>query len=339
VTDLLTREPTTTRSWVPLATVLLGILLVAGVLASLAVGSRDLPLTDVLDSLRGRANGEIDAVVRGLRIPRTVLAVVVGAALGVAGCLTQAFTRNPLADPGLVGVNAGASLGVVLAMAYLGIRNPAGYVWFAVLGAVLVGSVVLGLTSRIRSLEPVTTLILTGTVLSAILGAATTVVLLLHDDTLRSFQFWSAGTLAARNLDVVTGILPVLLLGVLATALVLPALPSLELGDEISSALGRPVRRDRAVGLTAVVLLAASATAAAGTLGFLGLLAPHLARFLAQGRPLVTLGLSALAGSVLLTAADVAGRVLLSSSELPVGIVLAVIGAPVFVLIARRLDR
>ncbi|GAB3458212.1 iron ABC transporter permease [Kineococcus endophyticus] len=338
--DLLQRvAPVAARPRLVPAVGVLAAVLVLAAGASLLVGSRPLPVSDVWNSLRGNGEPAVDAVVRGLRVPRTVLAVVVGAALGLAGALTQALTRNPLADPGLVGVNAGASLGVVVAMAYLGVRSPAGYVWCGVLGAVVVGAVVLGLTSRVRSLEPVTTLVLTGSVVSALLGAATTVVLLLHEDSLRSFQFWSAGTLAARDLGVLTGIAPVLVLGVLAAAVTAPALSSLELGDDLAAALGRRVRRDRAVGLAAVVLLAAAATAAAGTLGFLGLLAPHLARFLAAARPVATLALSALTGAVLLTVADVAGRVLLSSSELPVGIVLAVLGAPVFVALARRLDR
>lgn len=321
-----------------LGLVVVGLLaaLVPAAVSSLVFGSSALSWPQVQAALTGGGTEADVAVVLGLRVPRTVLGLMCGAALGIAGALTQAHTRNPLADPGLIGVNAGASLGVVTALA-VGITAPGDYVWCAVLGAVAAGAVVLGLASRIVVLEPMTTVVLAGAVLSAFLASATTAVVLLNPTTMRSFQFWSVGTLVGRDLTVAAGVAPVLLLGLVVAVANLPALPGLELGDEFAAALGRHPRRDRIVGLGAVVLLAGASTAAAGTLAFLGLLAPHAARRLVAGRPVATVVVSGCTGALLLLVADVAGRVVLVTSEVNVGIMLALVGAPLFILIARDL--
>jgi len=322
--------------------VVIGVLAAAialAALASLALGSQSLAPGAVWQVLTGGGSEADRAVVEGLRVPRTLLGLVCGAALGVAGALTQAHTRNPLADPGLIGVNAGASLGVVVAISYLGLVSPAAYAWFAVLGAVVAGAVVIGLAARITMLEPMTTVVLVGAVLSALLASATSAVVLLEVDSARSFTSWSVGSLAGRDLSVAAGIAPVLALGVVAALLALPALPGLELGDELAAALGRNPARDRVIGLGAVVLLAGGATAACGTLGFLGLLAPHLARRLCGARPIATVGVSALCGALIILLADVVGRVVLVTSEVSVGVMLAIVGAPVFVVLARQFDR
>ncbi|GAB94938.1 iron complex transport system permease protein [Kineosphaera limosa] len=322
---------------VAVLTVLLLLALGAVIYASLAYGSSHLELSQVWAALRGDGTDAQAAIVLGLRVPRTVVGLVCGVALGVAGALCQAHTRNPLADPGLLGVNAGASLGVVISMAYLGVTAPAGYVWIAVFGAVVAGAVVLGLAARIRVLEPMTTVILAGTVLTALLGSATTAIVLFNPTTMKSFQFWSVGSLAGRDFAVVAGVAPVLALGLIAALANLPALPGLELGEQLAASLGRNTALDRIVGLGAVVLLAGAATAACGALGFLGLLAPHAARRLVGGRPIATVLVSALTGAVVLLVADIAGRLVLTTSEVSVGIMLAIIGAPLFIVLARRL--
>lgn len=324
---------------VTVVTVILGVALLALVLASLAYGSTSLAPGQVWSALQGHAPADVEAVVRGLRVPRTAVGVVAGAALGVAGALTQAHTRNPMADPGLIGVNAGASLGAVCAMVGLRVSSPAGYVWFAVVGALVAGAVVLWLATRVTAFEPMTTVVLTGSVLTALLGSAASAVMLLDRQAMRSFQMWSVGSVADRDLTVLADVAPVLLLGVAAALANLPALPGLELGDQLAASLGRNGVRDRVVGLGAVVLLAGGATALCGTLGFIGLLAPHAARRLVGARPVATVLLSALAGAVVLLAADIAGRLVLTRSEVSVGIMLAVVGAPIFVLLARRLGR
>lgn len=327
----------TRGSRVAIVTTALVVAVLAATYASVAFGSSRLAGEQVWKALRGQSTDAHAAVVLGLRVPRTVVGLLCGAALGLAGALSQAHTRNPLADPGLLGVNAGASLGVVVAMAYLGVTSPAGYVWIAVLGAVLAGAVVLGLAARIRVLEPMTTVVLTGSVLTALLGSAASAVVLVNPQTMESFQFWSVGSLVGRDLGVAAGIAPVLLLGFAAALANLPALPGLELGDELASSLGRRAGLDRVVGLGAVVLLAGAATAACGALAFLGLLAPHAARRLVGARPVATVLVSALTGALVLLVADVAGRLVLTTSEVSVGIMLAILGSPLFVLLARRL--
>lgn len=307
--------------------------------AGLYLGSGNVTPSQVTAALTGAANPSTTAVVLELRLPRTLIGLVVGAALGLAGGLTQLHTRNPLADPGLIGVTAGAGFGVVAALAVLDLRNPATHPWFALIGALVAGAVVLALTARITVFEPMTTLVLTGAVVSALLGSATTAVVLMFPDTMKSFQFWSVGALADRPLSALTVALPFILLGLLLALCNLPAWLSLELGENLAASLGRPVLRDRLVGLGAVVLLASGATSVAGSVGFLGLLAPHLANRLLPGSPTGRVLLAAPLGALLLVVADIAGRVVLPTGEVSVGIMLAIVGAPLFVIIARRITR
>lgn len=304
---------------------------------SVLIGSADVGPQGVRAVLAGDGSAADQAVVLGMRVPRTVLGVLCGVALGVAGALTQAHTRNPLADPGLIGINAGASLGAVVAITYLGFTSPSTYVWAALVGGVLAGSAVLLLVDRIRLFEPVTTVVLIGAVLTALFNSITTGIGLFNPASAESFQAWSVGSLVGRDLSVAAGVAPVFAIGLLAACLNLPALPGLELGDEMAAALGRRAAVDRVIGLGAVVLLAGAATAAAGTLGFLGLLAPHVARVLVRARPIATVIVAGLAGPVILLTADVVGRISLATSEVEVGIMLAIFGAPLFIALARRL--
>lgn len=317
-----------------------GGLLLALALASLCgllLGSGDLTPGQAWAALGDRTDATAATVVFDLRLPRTVNALVVGAALGLAGGLTQVHTRNPLADPGLLGITAGAGLGVAVAMAVLGLTAPGAYLWFALGGAATAGAVVLLLTARVRAFEPTTTLVLTGAVLSALLGSATTALVLLFPATMKSFQYFSVGSLVDRPLSVLAATVPLLGLGLGLALLNLPAWPSLQLGDDVAAALGRPVVRDRLVGLAAVVLLASAATAVAGSVAFVGLLAPHLAHRLSGGAPVAGVLLAAPVGALLVVSADVAGRLVLPGGEVSVGIMMAVLGAPLFVVLARRI--
>lgn len=315
----------------------LTVALVIVCLVSVFVGSADVGPQGVRAVLAGSGSASDQAVVLGLRVPRTVLGVLCGVALGVAGALTQAHTRNPLADPGLIGINAGASLGAVVAITYLGFTSPSTYVWAALLGGVLTGAAVLVLADRIRLFEPVTTVVLIGAVLTALFNSTTTGIGLFNPSSAESFQAWSVGSLVGRDLSVAAGVAPFFAIGLLAACINLPALPGLELGDEVAASLGRRAAVDRVIGFGAVVLLAGAATAAAGTLGFLGLLAPHVARVLVSARPIATVIVAGLAGPVILLTADVVGRVSLATSEVEVGIMLAIFGAPLFIALARRL--
>ncbi len=317
----------------------LPIALAIGVVASLFLGSQSLSGPQVWDSLTGHGREADDAVVIGLRVPRTVLAVILGAALGLAGALAQEHTRNPLADPGLLGVTAGAAGGVVAAVMLFGLTRATDYVWFALGGALLVAALVLGLAARMVTFSPATTVVVTGAVMTALLTSLSSAAILMDRTVAGVFRFWTVGTIAGRDLDVVWAIAPVLLVGLVLAALNLPALDPLALGDVHAASLGRNVRLDRLIGLAAVACLSAGATAACGSVAFLGLLAPHAGRALVGQHRAAAAIVSAGVAVVLVLAADVTGRVMLAEGEVPVGIVLALAGAPGFVVLARRQER
>ncbi|MGY2001315.1 FecCD family ABC transporter permease [Blastococcus sp. SYSU DS1024] len=316
---------------------LLLVLVVAAALASIAVGTRSIGLADVWRSLLDSSLGSEEAViVRQLRVPRTVLGLLVGAALGVAGALMQGHTRNPLGDPGLLGVTAGASLAVVLAIAALGIGTPGGYVWFAFAGA-LVGTV---LVYAIGSAGPggatPVTLALAGAALSALFFALVRAVVVTDEQTLDSFRFWVVGSLAGRGAEIAWQVGPFIAVGVVLALANAPALNLLGLGEDVARGLGQRIWLARTIGLAAITLLAGAATAACGPIAFVGLVVPHVVRALTGPDHRWLIPCSGLLGAALLLAADVIGRIVARPGELQVGIVLALIGAPFFVALVRR---
>ncbi len=312
--------------------------LLAGLCAllSLAVGAQTIAFDEVWRALVAPESSDEHVIVRTLRVPRTLVGLAVGAALGLAGALIQGHTRNPIADPGLLGVSAGAAFGVVLSIYALDLRLPGGYVWFAFAGALAASVVVflLGASGRGRS-TPVT-LALAGAAVSALLGALTSALVLLDPDSLDGFRFWAAGSLAGRGNDVLFPLLPFLLLGTVLAFANAPALNSLGLGEDVARTLGLHVGRARVTGVAAVTLLAGAAVAAAGPIGFLGLIVPHLARAATGPDHRSLLPASALLGASVLLFADVAGRLAAPPGELQVGIVLAAVGAPFFIHLIRR---
>lgn len=305
---------------------------------SLALGTRSVPLPTVVEALFGDAHGRDALVVTGLRLPRTVIGLVVGAALGVAGAVAQAITRNPLASPTTLGINAGASFAVVVAIFALKLNDPVEYVWFAFAGAAAAALFAQALARRAGDIDPVR-LALGGTVLQLVLLSWTSAVMLLNQRTLDEARFWLAGSLAGRPLDTLWPVLPTLLLGIVVALAVSPALNALALGDDSAQSLGVPVARIRLAGGIAVVLLAGSAVAVAGPVAFIGLAAPHLVRPLLGADHRLLLPGCLIAGPLLLLSADVLGRMVLRPSELEVGIVTAFLGAPLLALLARKVAR
>jgi iron complex transport system permease protein len=305
---------------------------------SLALGARSVPLGTVVDALLGNVHGREALVVTGLRLPRTVIGLAVGAALGVAGAVAQGITRNPLASPTTLGINAGAGFAVVVAIFALKLNSPAQYVWFAFAGAAGAALFAQALARRAGDIDPVR-LALGGTVLQLVLLSWTSAVMLMNQRTLDEARFWLAGSLSGRTLDVLWPVLPTLLLGLVVALAVSPALNALALGDDSAQALGVPVARIRLAGGIAVVLLAGSAVAVAGPVAFIGLAAPHLVRpLLGSDHRLLVPG-CLIAGPLLLLSADVLGRMVIRPSELEVGIVTAFLGAPLLALLARRVAR
>ncbi|SDF88771.1 FecCD family ABC transporter permease [Klenkia brasiliensis] len=315
---------------------LLALVVVAAGL-SVAVGTRAVDLGTVWHALTDpAATGDDVVVIRELRAPRTVLGILVGLSLGVAGALMQGHTRNPLGDPGLLGVAAGASAAVVGAIFLLGITTPSGYVWFAFLGALLGSVAVFLIGSSGRGGATPVSLALAGAALSALLYALIRTVLITDQQTLDSFRFWVVGSLAGRDAAVAWQVLPFVVVGLVLAMVNAPALNLLGMGEDVARGLGQHVLLARVTGIAAITLLTGAATAACGPIGFVGLVVPHVARAITGPDHRWLVPYSGLLGVVLLLVADVVGRVVVRPGELQVGIVLALVGAPFFIALVRR---
>ena len=317
-----------------LALIVAGLALV--LLLSISVGARPIPF-DRVWGLVWSPDGSDDAIiVHDLRIPRTILGLIVGVALGVGGALMQALTRNPLADPGLLGVNAGAAAAVVTATAVLGIVSPLVYVWFAFVGAGVASVIVYGVGAAGRSGATPVRLALAGTAVSFALIAYVQGLTLIDRETLDQYRFWQVGALAGHPPSLSWQIVPFTALGLLLALTLGRSLNAIGLGDEAGRALGASPGRTRILGAVAITLLCGAATAAVGPIAFIGLTVPHVARAITGPDQRWVLPYSALLAPVMLLGADVVGRVVNRPGELEVGIVSALIGGPVFIAIVRR---
>ncbi len=303
---------------------------------SLVVGARPTAPGEVLTALvdPARADPTTVVVVRELRLPRTVLGVLAGLALGVAGVVMRGVTRNPVADPGLLGVNAGAALGVVVALS-LGRTDLVSVAVAALLGALVAAGVVAVVASRAGAPAR---LVVAGAAVTAGLTSVTTVLLLQDPAALDRYRFWTVGALTGRDLEAATGLAPLVLLGALGALALARPLDALALGDDVARGLGYRLGLVRGASVLVVVALAGAATALAGPLVFVGLVAVHAARRWVGARHSRTLPVAALVGAGLLLAADVVGRVIVPPGELEAGLVVAAIGAPVLIALARRGD-
>ncbi|MFI5956132.1 FecCD family ABC transporter permease [Cryptosporangium sp. NPDC051539] len=322
----------------PVVLLLLVVVLAAICLASIAIGARSIPLGHVLDALfsPGRAPDDELAIVRGLRIPRTVLGLMAGASIGLAGALMQGLTRNPLADPGLLGVSAGASFGIVAAVALLHVGSFYGYVWFAILGAIAASAVVYLLGGLGQGGATPVKLALAGVGVTLLLGSLTSAIVLSSQAALDRYRFWSAGSLAGQDAGVLWRVAPFLLVGAVLGLSAAPALNSLALGDRMARALGRRVGLVRVTGALAVTLLAAASVAVTGPIVFVGLVVPHLVRMLTGPDYRLLLPFTMILSPALLLAADIIGRIVIRPSEMQVGVVVAFLGAPFFIALVRR---
>lgn len=313
----------------------LGALVLVGLL-SVWVGTRGIPFTSTWSALWNPDGSETSIIIHDYRIPRTLLGLLVGTALGLSGALMQALTRNPLAEPGLLGISLGSSAGVVVAIAFLGVGSVLGYVWFAFLGAAVASVVVYLLGSSGRKVATPDRLVVAGAAVTAVLYAFNSAVLLLNPKAFDQFRFWTVGSLSGRYFDVVYVILPFVVLGLLIALGLAPSLNALALGDQMGRALGLNVGRTRVLGAVGVMLLCGAATAAAGPIAFVGLVVPHAARFVVGPDQRWVLAYSMLLAPVLLIGADVLGRVIGAPGEVQVGIITAFIGAPLFLALCRR---
>ncbi len=270
------------------------------------------------------------------RLERSVLALAVGAALGLAGACMQGLTRNPLADPGILGVNAGASFAMVLGISYFGVSQLADYLWFAFVGAAVAAVLVHVIASLGRDAANPMKLAIAGAALTAAVSSLTSGVLLIDRQTMETFRMWQVGTVGGRGFDVLTTGLPFLIVGVVLALSGARVLNTMALGDDLARGLGRRTGVDRLVLGVAIVLLAGAATALAGPIAFVGLIVPHGVRAMVGSDYARVLPFSAALGGLLTVLADTVGRVVLPPAEVQVGIMTAVVGVPVFLYLIRR---
>jgi len=316
----------------------LGILLIVlCAAASIVFGSRPSTMQEVLDGLfRPEADSYGAHVVRQ-RVSRTVFGFFCGAALGVSGALMQSVTRNPLADPGILGVNSGAALFVVSGIAFLNISTAGEYIGLALLGSSIAAIIVFGISFLGRGGSTSIKLVLAGVATGVALSSLVTAILLPRSHVMETFRFWQVGSVGAGDWQSVTIFLPFLLVGIGTAAAVAPALNALALGDETAQGLGVRTGLVRFVSAAAGVLLCGVTTALAGPIGFVGLLATHVVRLILGPDIRYLIPMSALAGAAVLTVSDVCGRLIGRPGELEVGIITAFIGAPLLIALAKNM--
>ncbi|MGW7363663.1 FecCD family ABC transporter permease [Streptomyces sp. NPDC054841] len=310
--------------------------LLLAVLLSLAVGARPIAPSAVLDALLHGGTSDAAEVVRQMRLPRTLIGLMVGAALALAGTVLQGLTRNPIADPGILGISQGASVGVVLAIAFAGVHTLTGYVWFAFAGAALASVAVYAIASGGRGGATPVKLALGGAAVNALLVSVTMAVLTTKAAALDEFRFWQVGSLGGRDAEVAGQIWPFLLLGTVLVVSVARGLDALALGEDVAKGLGQRVATVRIVGGIGATILTGAGVAAVGPIAFIGLAVPHIARAIVGRDHRWILPMAALTGPVMLLASDVVGRVLFPPSEVPAGVMTALIGVPFLVALVRR---
>ncbi|WP_438353084.1 FecCD family ABC transporter permease [Microbacterium sp. CJ88] len=311
------------------------VLLVVAVVLSVFVGSGTIAPARVIEALTAGGTGTEDLLIRDFRMPRTVLAVLVGLALGLAGVVMQALTRNPLADPGILGVNAGAYFAVVIGAAFFGAGISAGQIVWGIAGAGIVAALVYVIASTGRAAGTVVKLVLSGVAIGAVLSGFSQAITLTDPAVFDRIRFWSVGSLQGRQWDTVAAVLAPILIAALVVVLLARSLNALTMGEEMARALGANIPLVRTVAFAAITVLCGAATAAVGPLVFVGLVVPFIARFVVGVDHRWIIAFTLVAGPLLVLLSDVLGRVIVPS-ELPVGVVTAFVGAPVMIILVRR---
>lgn len=320
-----------------------GLWLVAGIAlvlllatASICIGAEDLALRETRDAVIAfDPSDSKHLLVRHLRIPRALAALVVGAALGAAGVVMQALTRNPLADPGLFGVNAGAATGIAIAIAFFGMTEAGAYVWFGLAGAALAGVAVYLLGGVRQGMNPVR-VVLAGSALTVMFLAVTHMVTINSEaEIFDQFRHWTVGSLEGRGYAVLGAVALPIGAGLLIVLGLARSLDAVALGDDLARSLGSHPERIWALAACAVILLSGAATAAAGPVAFLGLTAPHAARAIVGTAHRRLLPWAMLLSAGTMTLADMAGRIVARPGEVGVGIMIALIGGPFFIALVR----
>ncbi len=317
--------------------VLLAAMLVGVLFFSITVGARPIALGDIWNAIFAfDPKQTTHRIILDLRLPRTLVGLLVGAALGLSGAILQGATRNPLADPGILGIEAGATLCVVVGITVFGITQLSGYVWLAFLGAGIAMVVVYTIASLGREGATPVKLALAGAAVTAAITSVTSAVLITNVETLDQIRFWQVGALTGRTMDILVQVAPFILGGIVLALATSRILDGLALGDDVARGLGMKVQRSRLLVGVAAVILAGAATAAAGPIAFVGLTVPHVARVFTGPNYRWILPYSMLLAPIMLLGADIVGRVIVPPGELQVGIVTAALGAPFFIALVRR---
>jgi len=306
--------------------------------SSILVGGRVIAPATVVDAFLAYDPQSLEhVIIRDYRLPRTLLALLCGAGFGVSGALFQAVSRNPLADPGMLGVNAGAAFFVTLAVGLFGWQSINAYIWASFTGAILVTSAVYILgASRRDGVTPVR-LVLAGVAISAILGGIGSSITFLNPQAFDSMRMWSIGSVAGRDISVVTAVAPFIAAGLCLALFAARSLNAVALGEDLAKSLGTSVLSARLLAIVAITLLAGASTAAAGPIAFVGLMVPHMVRWFIGPDQRWIIALTMVCAPILLLVADIAGRLVLYPGELETGIVTAFIGGPVLILLVRRM--
>jgi iron complex transport system permease protein len=319
----------------PIGLVVSLLVLLACLVNSVSFGAADIPFNQILSSFTVFDGSREHLIIQTVRLPRSIIAMMVGAAMATAGAIMQGITRNPLADPGILGVNAGAAFAVVMGIFAFGTASPSVYVWYAFLGAgVTVISVYL-LASLGRSGVTPLNLTIAGAATSSLLASLTTGVLIVSQRTLEEIRFWLAGSLAGIDESIIYQILPYICIGMVLAFGLSRQITVMSLGEDIAKGLGQQTLWIKILAAVSVLLLEGSAVSAAGAIGFIGLIVPHIVRFIVGVDYRWIMPYSALFGAILLLASDTLARLVLQPQEIPVGVMTALVGAPFFVYLAR----
>lgn len=325
------RSVTTRLTWVLVALVALALACVA----SVAFGARIVGWADVIHGLAGGEDTIGQAAV-AKRIPRTLLAILVGASLGIAGSVMQGVTRNPIADPGILGITSGASLAVVTGIALFGLASPTSYIWVAIAGAAASAAFVYAIGSLGRGGATPLKLALAGAATTAAFSSLISAILLPRVDVMDVYWHWQIGGVGGATYSRIAQMLPFLAVGAIVCLAAARGLNSLALGDDVAAGLGERVGTTRLLAFVGAVTLCGAATAVAGPIAFIGLIVPHVCRLIIGIDHRWLLPFAAITGATLLTAADVIGRVVARPEEIDVGIITAFVGAPFFIYIVRK---
>ena len=303
---------------------------------SISLGAKSIAFTKVIDVLLGNDPDSLEAAIILQRIPRTVFGILAGGAPGISGALMQSITRNPIADPSILGVNTGASLFVVAGIAFFNITVAYQYIWLAIIGAGVTAVFVYSVASMGKDGATPLKLALSGSAVSIVLGSLVSTIMLPNNRVMEAFRFWQVGSIGSATWENIMLISPFLIVGFIISMFISGYLNNLALGDEAATALGTNVVMTRTIGALSSVLLCGATTALAGPIGFVGLIIPHIIRLIFGSEMSKMLPLSFLGSAILMLVSDIIGRIISLPGETEVGIVTAVLGAPVFILAIRK---